>query len=72
VTTQLNYPGRCEGLEGQIVGPTTTGQLLCITSTFYDASRDRTEAFVRPATKPEVDAAVAAFAVPPAFRGGAA
>lgn len=67
MTRQLNYPGRCTGLEGQIVGPTLLGQLLVITSTFYDAEKDRTEAFTRPATQPEIDAWRRQFAVPDGF-----
>jgi len=67
MTRQLNYPGRCTGLEGQIVGPTLLGQLLVISSTFYDETKDRTEAFTRPATQAEVDAAVATVTAPAAY-----
>jgi len=48
---QLNYSGRCEGIEGDVVGPTAAGVYLVITSSYYDAQRDRTEAFLRPATQ---------------------
>lgn len=65
---QLNYPGRCTGLEGQIVGPTLLGQILVITATFYDAARNVTEAFTRPASVDEIEAQRAAVTPPAAFR----
>ena len=67
MTRQLNYPGNCIGLEGQIVGPTLLGQLLVITATFYDAARNVTEAFTRPATVDEVEAQRASVTPPGAF-----
>lgn len=67
MTRQLNYPGRCVGLEGQCVGPTLLGQVLVIASTFYDPALDRTEAFTRPATPDEIAAHMATVTPPAAF-----
>lgn len=54
---ELHYPGNHPDIAGQIVGPTLLGQLLCIIHTEYDGEKDRTTAFVRPATIPELQAA---------------
>lgn len=53
---QLNYPGDCRDIVGQVVGPTLLGQWLTIISADYDAERDVTEATLRPATHAEFDA----------------
>lgn len=71
MTRQLNYPGQCEGLEGQVVGPDIFGRPWVITSTYYDAELDRTEAFVRIATQNEALEHMLAKGIRPAGLGPA-
>lgn len=56
-TRQLNYPGDCRGIEGQVVGPTLLGQYLTIIAADYFPDRDVTEATLRPSTLEEVQGA---------------
>ena len=52
---QLNYPGDCRDIVGQVVGPTLLGQWLTIIDARYDVERDVTEATLRPSTQAEFD-----------------
>ena len=52
---QLNYPGDCRSIIGQVVGPTLLGQWLTIIATDYDEQANLTTAHVRPSTVKEVE-----------------